>query len=614
MKPSRAAQLLCLLTVSAPIGAAMQAQPVAPVPLVRAPDFFAGKASAPPPSRLARSLAEPLATLPAASEGARDQLAALRAWNDAGREPTKNGFSRPLPVPLTVRLARASSPRAGAKQAVSVAESPQPDGSLVWGTKVKVSGAYRLRLHLEDVELPPGTRAWVYSGDESVGPFGLELLGPAQDLWTPSVAGETASLEVEVPASGIEKGRSIGFRLTEVAEIFALDDAGGAPMPQTVTSCFVDGRCVGAGTLGVIDSYRKAVAAFQFMDGSSSFACSGGLLNDRAGDLTAYFLTANHCISNQAAAHTFDAFWDYYGSSCNGSVPNMSSLPRSHGAALLATSVQSDFTLLLLDAIPSGRVFMGWDPRPSSVTGGTVLYRLSHPVANGAWYPQVFSKSTATYAPAVICQPGSDGRPVNDLSHFIYSTPQVGNTFHGSSGAPMILDGGNVVGQLLGSCPGVAEPCQESFSQVDGSFAITYPAIRQWIDPVPGSGLCIPGSTTLCIDDRAGDRRFEVRVHYSSPARGLAGDASAIPLASLGIGNGGAFSFFSTSNPEMLIKILNACSAPLGNRHWVFFAAVTDVGFTVTVRDTVSGTVKTYSNADGQAALPVQDTSALACP
>jgi hypothetical protein len=122
---------------------------------------------------------------------------------------------------------------------------------------------------------------------------------------------------------------------------------------------------------------------------------------------------------------------------------------------------------------------------------------------------------------------------------------------------------------------------------------------------------CVADARTLCIDNLPGDQRYEIRVHYSSPARQLDGDGSATSLSSLGITEGGAFAFFAAANPEMLVKVLDGCK--LGGHHWVFFAAVTDVGFTVTVRDTVTSAVKTYSNPDGQAASPVQDTSAFAC-
>jgi hypothetical protein len=124
---------------------------------------------------------------------------------------------------------------------------------------------------------------------------------------------------------------------------------------------------------------------------------------------------------------------------------------------------------------------------------------------------------------------------------------------------------------------------------------------------------CIADSTTLCIDQNPGDRRFQVQAHYqTSQNGGLSGSGNAIPLSSLGVTEGGLFWFFGATNPEMLIKIIDGCS--LGGHFWVFFAATTNVGFTVTVTDTSTGHQAVYHNKDLTAALPVQDTAALSCP
>lgn len=58
--------------------------------------------------------------------------------------------------------------------------------------------------------------------------------------------------------------------------------------------------------------------------------------------------------------------------------------------------------------------------------------------------------------------------------------------------------------------------------------------------------------------------------------------------------------------------MLDGCS--VNNRFWVFFTAGTNVGYTVNVRDTKTGTVRTYGNADNNIAAPVQDTDAFTCP
>ncbi len=125
-------------------------------------------------------------------------------------------------------------------------------------------------------------------------------------------------------------------------------------------------------------------------------------------------------------------------------------------------------------------------------------------------------------------------------------------------------------------------------------------------------GVCTPGPTTLCLDDQPGDRRWQVRASYrTTQGGGLAGNGNAIPLASLGVSHGGLFWFFAADNPEMLIKVLNACA--VNQRFWVFYSATTNVGFTVNVTDTRLGRQKVYTNRDGVAAPPIQDTSAFSC-
>ena len=132
------------------------------------------------------------------------------------------------------------------------------------------------------------------------------------------------------------------------------------------------------------------------------------------------------------------------------------------------------------------------------------------------------------------------------------------------------------------------------------------------ISNVPGSG-CVADATTLCIDQDPGDGRFRVQVSYGTvEGGGLSGPGHAITLSSLGVTAGGLFCFFSASNPEMLIKIIDGCS--LGGHFWVFAAATTNVGFTVTVTDTFTGQLAVYRNQDLAAAPPVQDTGSLTCP
>jgi hypothetical protein len=120
------------------------------------------------------------------------------------------------------------------------------------------------------------------------------------------------------------------------------------------------------------------------------------------------------------------------------------------------------------------------------------------------------------------------------------------------------------------------------------------------------TGVCVAGGTTLCL----GDGRFRVTVVWRTSG-GDSGDGQAVPFSD----DTGFFWFFDPDNLELILKVLDACELPGFNNFWVFFAATTNVDFTVTVTDTVSGVTKEYTNPGGQAATPVQDTITFdTCP
>jgi hypothetical protein len=88
---------------------------------------------------------------------------------------------------------------------------------------------------------------------------------------------------------------------------------------------------------------------------------------------------------------------------------------------------------------------------------------------------------------------------------------------------------------------------------------------------------------------------------------GESGRATAIPLTS----DTGAFWFFSPTNYEMMVKVLDGCS--INDHEWVFMAGLTNVKVVTTVTDTRTGAVKTYTNPQGTPFQPVQDTTAFIC-
>ncbi len=74
----------------------------------------------------------------------------------------------------------------------------------------------------------------------------------------------------------------------------------------------------------------------------------------------------------------------------------------------------------------------------------------------------------------------------------------------------------------------------------------------------------------------------------------------------------GYFWFFNSTNTEVVVKVLNACSLPAFHRFWVFASGLTNVATTMTVTDTWTGAQQIYENPLGQAFQPIQDTRAFA--
>ena len=109
--------------------------------------------------------------------------------------------------------------------------------------------------------------------------------------------------------------------------------------------------------------------------------------------------------------------------------------------------------------------------------------------------------------------------------------------------------------------------------------------------------ICTPDATTLCLNHG----RFRVRASYDSAA--ATGDGSAVGLTT----DTGYFWFFSPSNVEIVVKVINGCG--VNANYWVFAGGLTDVGVTLTVSDTQTGVTRSYRNVRGTAFLPLQRTA-----
>ncbi len=131
---------------------------------------------------------------------------------------------------------------------------------------------------------------------------------------------------------------------------------------------------------------------------------------------------------------------------------------------------------------------------------------------------------------------------------------------------------------------------------LQGASFVTQPLARR---------TCTPDNRVL----RLNQGRFEVAASFRTPA-GDSGDARA---AGPRTAQSGQLWFFSKSNPELTVKVLDGCAS--NGSYWVFLAGLTNLAVEVTVTDTTTGNRRTYGNAQGQMFAPIEDTAAFAvCP
>src|SRR3954469_21551084 len=103
-----------------------------------------------------------------------------------------------------------------------------------------------------------------------------------------------------------------------------------------------------------------------------------------------------------------------------------------------------------------------------------------------------------------------------------------------------------------------------------------------------GAG-CTSNPPRLCLQGN----RFQAEVSWTAPGFG-SGAGQAVPLT----GDTGTFWFFSHSNNELVVKVLDGRGV---NQHfWVFYGGLSDVEYTLTVTDTQTGLQAVYHNPRGR--------------
>jgi PKD repeat protein len=118
------------------------------------------------------------------------------------------------------------------------------------------------------------------------------------------------------------------------------------------------------------------------------------------------------------------------------------------------------------------------------------------------------------------------------------------------------------------------------------------------------AGSCVESIHTLCLNDD----RFQVEVVWQVLSGDFAGETGfgrAVALSE----DTGYFWFFNPENVELILKVLDGRA--LTGHFWVFYGALSTVEYRISVKDTVTGRSRFYTNPWGNLAS-VADVEALA--
>ncbi|MEM8961646.1 MAG: right-handed parallel beta-helix repeat-containing protein [Acidobacteriota bacterium] len=167
------------------------------------------------------------------------------------------------------------------------------------------------------------------------------------------------------------------------------------------------------------------------------------------------------------------------------------------------------------------------------------------------------------------------------------------------SGTAATIDGA-ALGSRVGSRPETV--AGERVLTVDGEPSAT----ATFTGEGTASGGCVATDTRMCL----GSGRFQVEVSWESTT-GEQGAGRVV--AGVQAEDSGLIYFFDPNNWEFLIKVLDGCG--LNNHYWVFAAGTTNLGYRLTITDTVTASTAVYTNPPGSPAPAITDTTALpVCP
>ena len=361
------------------------------------------------------------------------------------------------------------------------------DGTRIWKLGLRSKGAYSLNLIFEEFVVPPGARLFLYNPDKSqvLGAFTSNNMQESGEFAIAPVSGEEILLEYHEPADAAFPGR---LRLTEVNHDYRGLMNTGTKFDELNLPCIPELTCEAE-----YDTIGRSVCLL-ILNGTTY--CTGTFVNNTARDGRPLLLTAAHCLDNNPtlAARTV-VFMNYLSPRCMHQIRGSEEFSLS-GCQTLALSQETDYALMeLTESIPPDyRMYLaGWS-RDTTTRLEPPFICIHHPYGEGKRYAQTEDSL------AFISWPyPADG--FDPDSHWSVKQWQIGHTWSGSSGAPLLNKNNQVVGFLTGGDSGGSSGCGpyqlgDFFVRFHKAWDYEADSLNQlayWLDPLSSDLLKING-------------------------------------------------------------------------------------------------------------------------
>lgn len=415
-----------------------------------------------------------------------------------------------------------------------------PDGRSVWRLALRSPEAVELRLHFQDFSVGEGS-VWVYGdlNQTAAQRFSGKGAYGDGDFWTGTVASDRVVVEY-MAVDGLRSGDGVPFRLAEAGHLWeatssaVTQSAGGAAGSPSLalgpkagastaaTSVFGTGtgsREIAGCHLDVAcyPEFRQAataVARILFALGGGLYTCSGALVNTRSGVGTPLFMTADHCIDNEASARSVEASFFYQSESCGGGLRAVESVV---GANYMVSEplTRGDYSLIRLLGLPKSPVhFFGITNEEPAIKAPVTS--IHHPA--GSYKRITFGVRVEDETVAVLDTGGVTASPADRYYRMLQ---REGRSEGGSSGSPLLNERKQIIGTLSSGpvfSPNDAEDevllCQsdEAIFQY-GRLSKAWEALRPFIEDLRPAQMALP---------RTGEKFSANRVRFQwSPGVGV---------------------------------------------------------------------------------------------